>query len=325
MADRFPLIVDSTTGTVKELPSGDNLNLSGSNVVNVGNIGASGNISGANINVTGIVTVGLGTTGTPSIVGPQNNTGFFFPGNEQIAVSCGGTARVFFGHGSSSGINTVGLQTTKPSSIIAIGDNLELDDLLQGFDSSSNAVSDNYPSLLINSFRPAAPGATGQPGNYGFGSDGITPVAGGRSQFRASIASEISVVIIPRMTKNVFHCLCRNDVGGFRGTIDITLSDSVGGATTIVRHGLFGHYGNNTGFTTMAKSQEGANGGDLGIGFSAINLTSLGISTDAGSGLAFRWTTISGISTTIVSAEVTLTGFQSTVKEFRAGTATSLS
>lgn len=325
MADRFPLIVDSTTGTVKELPSGDNLNLSGSNVVNVGNIGASGNISGANINVTGIVTVGLGTTGTPSIVGPQNNTGFFFPGNEQIAVSCGGTARVFFGHGSSSGINTVGLQTTKPSSIIAIGDNLELDDLLQGFDSASNAVSDDYPSLLINSFRPAAPGATGQPGNYGFGSDGITPVAGGRSQFRASSASEISVVIIPRMQQNVFHCLCRNDVAGFRGTIDITLSDSVGGATTTVRHGLFGHYGYSTGFTTMAKSQEGANGGDLGIGFSAITLTSLGITTDSGSGLAFRWTTISGISTTFVSAEVTLTGYSAAVKSFRAGTATSLS
>lgn len=325
MADRFPLIVDSTTGTVKELPSGDNLNLSGSNVVNVGNIGASGNISGANINVTGIVTVGLGTTGTPSIVGPQNNTGFFFPGNEQIAVSCGGTARVFFGHGSSSGINTVGLQTTKPSSIIAIGDNLELDNLLEGFDDNATSYQDNYPSLLINSLRPPAPGATGAGGNYGFGSDGITPVAGGRSQFRASSASEISVVIIPRMTQNVFHCLCRNDVAGFRGTIDITLSDSVGGATSTVRHGLFGHYGNSTGFTTMAKSQQDVNGGDLGIGFSAITLSSLGISTDAGAGLAFRWTTISGISTTIVSAEVTLTGSSAMVKAFRAGTATSLS
>lgn len=51
MADRFPLIVDSTTGTVKELPSGDNLNLSGSNVVNAGNINAS-NASVVSISAT---------------------------------------------------------------------------------------------------------------------------------------------------------------------------------------------------------------------------------------------------------------------------------
>jgi hypothetical protein len=33
MTDRFPLIVDSTTGTVKELPSGDNIKLNGSSIV----------------------------------------------------------------------------------------------------------------------------------------------------------------------------------------------------------------------------------------------------------------------------------------------------
>lgn len=40
MADRYPLIVDSSTSTVKELPSGDNLNLQGSGVVNAGDISA---------------------------------------------------------------------------------------------------------------------------------------------------------------------------------------------------------------------------------------------------------------------------------------------
>jgi len=38
MADRYPLIVDNVTNTVKEIPSGDNLNLSGSGIVNVGNL-----------------------------------------------------------------------------------------------------------------------------------------------------------------------------------------------------------------------------------------------------------------------------------------------
>ena len=36
MADRFPLIVDSSTQRVKELPSGDNLDLTGSGIVNAG-------------------------------------------------------------------------------------------------------------------------------------------------------------------------------------------------------------------------------------------------------------------------------------------------
>ena len=36
MADRFPLIVDSSTQRVKELPSGDNLDLTGSSIVNAG-------------------------------------------------------------------------------------------------------------------------------------------------------------------------------------------------------------------------------------------------------------------------------------------------
>ena len=45
MADRFPLIVDSTTQTIKELPSGDNLDLTGSSIVNASSIDVTGNVS----------------------------------------------------------------------------------------------------------------------------------------------------------------------------------------------------------------------------------------------------------------------------------------
>ena len=38
MANRFPLILNTTDSTIQELPSGDNLDLSGSNISNVGNI-----------------------------------------------------------------------------------------------------------------------------------------------------------------------------------------------------------------------------------------------------------------------------------------------
>lgn len=42
MADRFPLIVNSSTQTIEELPAGDNLDLSLSGIANVGNIIVSG-------------------------------------------------------------------------------------------------------------------------------------------------------------------------------------------------------------------------------------------------------------------------------------------
>ena len=38
MANLFPLILNTTSSTIEELPSGDNLNLTGSNISNVANI-----------------------------------------------------------------------------------------------------------------------------------------------------------------------------------------------------------------------------------------------------------------------------------------------
>lgn len=62
MADRFPLIVDSTTQTIKELPSGDNLDLTGSSIVNA-----------SSIDVTGTVTAdGLTVDGTGSVTQSSN-------------------------------------------------------------------------------------------------------------------------------------------------------------------------------------------------------------------------------------------------------------
>lgn len=46
MADRFPLIFDTGNNQFRELPSGDNLNLQGSGIVNVSSINCTGFISG---------------------------------------------------------------------------------------------------------------------------------------------------------------------------------------------------------------------------------------------------------------------------------------
>lgn len=45
MANLFPLILNTTSSTIQELPAGDNLDLSGSNISNVANITSAGNIS----------------------------------------------------------------------------------------------------------------------------------------------------------------------------------------------------------------------------------------------------------------------------------------
>ena len=56
MANRFPLIIDTVSNAIAELPAGDNLDLSGSDISNVGSITVS-NITNlgsiANVRISG--------------------------------------------------------------------------------------------------------------------------------------------------------------------------------------------------------------------------------------------------------------------------------
>ena len=57
MANRFPLILDTTdSNKIKELPSGDNLDLTGSGISAVGNITGSGTLTSKDIKITGYTT-----------------------------------------------------------------------------------------------------------------------------------------------------------------------------------------------------------------------------------------------------------------------------
>ena len=87
MADRFPLVANSSTSQIQEIPNGDTLDLSGNNVKGVGIITAttfSGNLTGS---VTGNVTGNVsgtsgGLSGTPNItVGTVTGTDATFSGN----------------------------------------------------------------------------------------------------------------------------------------------------------------------------------------------------------------------------------------------------
>ena len=71
MSNRYPLILDSSNNKIKELPSGDNLDLTGAGISSVGSIsvGAAVTINGTGADITGVVTAtnfvgdGSGITG----------------------------------------------------------------------------------------------------------------------------------------------------------------------------------------------------------------------------------------------------------------------
>ena len=93
MADRFPLVANSSTNQIQEIPSGDNLNLDSNGIVNVGVITASG--------FSGPVVAGAGTSNIVSGIATytQVRVGGDTTHSENLVVT--GNARV-------TGILTVG-------------------------------------------------------------------------------------------------------------------------------------------------------------------------------------------------------------------------
>ncbi len=56
MADRYPLIIDTSSNQIKELPSGDRLNLTGTKISSIVDINATGIITAANVSSGGSIT-----------------------------------------------------------------------------------------------------------------------------------------------------------------------------------------------------------------------------------------------------------------------------
>ena len=88
MANRFPLIVDSSALQIKELPASDNLDLANSSIVNVVDITASGTVSVGgtltyedvtNVDSVGVITardgIRLGKVGFGATIGPAVGAG----------------------------------------------------------------------------------------------------------------------------------------------------------------------------------------------------------------------------------------------------------
>lgn len=114
MANRFPLIVDSSTQQIKELVASDNIDLTSSGIVNATSI-ASTSFSGTNINLSGVATASsfvgnltgtaTGLSGTPNIIVGIATV------NTELDVGVGGTVITAL-----SSTGGVGLGTATPVS-----------------------------------------------------------------------------------------------------------------------------------------------------------------------------------------------------------------
>ena len=125
MANRFPLIVDSSSLQIKEIPSGDDLNLAGNSIVGVVSITASGNVTIGgtltyedvkNVDSVGLVTAQTGLrvlAGGAVIAGATTATNGIRVGAGQ-SIGSDGAAVVYYGDGSNlSGlpVSGVGIDT----------------------------------------------------------------------------------------------------------------------------------------------------------------------------------------------------------------------
>ena len=91
MANRFPLVVDSSALQIKEIPANDNLDLANNSIVNVVDITASGNISvGGTLtyeDVNNVDSVGLITARTGIKIGPSAGVaGTFFADGSYVTA-----------------------------------------------------------------------------------------------------------------------------------------------------------------------------------------------------------------------------------------------
>jgi hypothetical protein len=111
MANRFPLIIDSSTQRIVEIPSGDNLDLTGCNISTVGNINASYYIGNGSA-LTGIVASPAGSNtqiqfnDAGSSNGNANLTFTKTTGNLNIGGSITGNAALYlYGNGGAETAN----------------------------------------------------------------------------------------------------------------------------------------------------------------------------------------------------------------------------
>ena len=188
MADRFPLVANSSTNQIQEIPSGDNLNLDSNGIVNVGVITASG--------FSGPVVAGAGTSNIVSGIATltQARVGGATTFTEDLVVT--GNARV-------TGILTIGTGS------LTITD--------RDINASGVTTASNFKtgSTNVHSVGVEAAGINVQGGD--------TPIGAGSTIYNSGAAVFTGIITAPsaNFTGNV-------SIGGTLTYEDVTNIDSVG-------------------------------------------------------------------------------------------------
>jgi len=87
MANLFPLILNTTSSTIQELPAGDNLDLSGSNISNVANITSAANVTASFFIGNGSSLTGVTASPAGSNTQIQFNNAGAFDGNSTFTIN----------------------------------------------------------------------------------------------------------------------------------------------------------------------------------------------------------------------------------------------
>ena len=140
MANRFPLIANSSSNQIQELANADNLDLTGNNIVGVVNISASGTVSvGGTLtyeDVTNVDSVGLITarTGINVVAGVSTFKGANFNGGlllrEKIKITAGKLSdnlNINLDNGMVHHFTTQETATAIPNIMSAVGINTQMD------------------------------------------------------------------------------------------------------------------------------------------------------------------------------------------------------
>ena len=115
MADRFPLIANTSANQIQEIGSGDNLDLTGNNIIGVSNVDANNISVTGNINVSGVSTF-AGQTFIPNVAGAST-----FASDVDLSSNLTVSGATNLGQLSVTGVTTIGGLT-----FAADGNNTEL-------------------------------------------------------------------------------------------------------------------------------------------------------------------------------------------------------
>ena len=158
MADRYPLVVDATdSNKIKEIPNGDNLNLTGNNITGVVNVTATGIVTAQTLNISGSVTVNANPLSAVALSGsfndlvnkPTNLSNFV---NDLSFLTTGANLSLFNNDaGFISGSVAFASVSGKPTTLSGYGITDAASSVQGGLASSAVQPGDNISTLLNDS------------------------------------------------------------------------------------------------------------------------------------------------------------------------------